>query len=127
MLSFLPCPFFFREPVWDETFIVDMPPVERTKLELTVWDHDLGGFGNDFWGRAELNLRDVELPLIVKDRFLESLYDKKGNQLKEADANQGAIQATVHTQRGLGGDGTCNQYGPPRWHARSSLRQWVLC
>ena len=25
------------------------------------------------------------------------------------EANQGAIQATIHTQRGLGGDGTCNR------------------
>ena len=27
------------------------------------------------------------------------------------EANVGAIQATVHTQRGVGGDGTCNQWG----------------
>ena len=27
------------------------------------------------------------------------------------EANVGAIQATIHTQRGLGGDGTCNQWG----------------
>lgn len=30
-------------------------------------------------------------------------------ELDVFEANKGAMQATVHTQRGLGGDGTCNQ------------------
>ena len=84
-----------RDPVWDETFIVDMPPIERTKLELTVWDHDLGGLGNDFWGRVEFNLRDVELPLIEDDAFLLPLLNKKGELLKDAD---GTIAFAVHKQ-----------------------------
>lgn len=50
-----------RRQVWNQKFIVPLPEdayefIETTKLNMVVWDHDLGGMGNDFWGQVTLDL-----------------------------------------------------------------------
>ena len=71
-----------RCPVFNETFTMRMFVLEQTKLELTVWDHDLGGIGNDFWGRHTIaRLSDVTLPINKTQERLQVLaYSRHGRK-----------------------------------------------
>jgi hypothetical protein len=54
-------------------------------------------------------LRRARLELAIADCDIQST--PSCTELDLFEANSHAVQATVHTQRGLGGDGTCNQWG----------------
>lgn len=75
-----------RDPSWNETFVLDPAvPVHQLKLRLTVWDHDLGGVGNDRWGQVELRLEDATLLKgAVQAMRLQSLPGKNGHAAKAA-------------------------------------------
>ena len=80
---------------WKESFVFKQPAIKRTLMRLTVWDHDLGGVGNDFYGQVEMYLRDHELPLTVDAMKLRPLLDKKGNVKSTAE---GSISFELRSQ-----------------------------
>lgn len=45
-----------RFPVFNEKFTFNEPPLDCTRLRLTLWDHDLAGDGNEFWGQVRSNI-----------------------------------------------------------------------
>lgn len=79
------------DPTWNEAFTLDLPvPVQRTKLRLAVWTHDLGGIGNSRRGQVELPLTD---PATTRGEEQEmELLDKQDRVTKTAE---GCIRFSV--------------------------------
>lgn len=75
-----------RDPVWNQTFICPLERNAKHILQLTVWDHDLGGIGNDFLGRVEISLdpAKIDLPFQAPDMFLRPELDPKTGEVDTA-------------------------------------------
>lgn len=75
-----------RDPTWNEAFVFDPAvPISQLKLRLTVWDHDLGGIGNDWWGQTELGLEDEALRGTRQAKPLQPLLGRNGRVKKTAE------------------------------------------
>lgn len=106
-----------RDPTWNETFVLQPAvPLSQLTLRLTVWDHDLDGIGNDWWGHVELSLSDMTLLQgSTQVMELQSRFGKTGQVTKAAE---GSISFSLKAERHDRGD-------KPRDTVRSRLRSFV--
>ena len=75
----------------------EVAALQRARLRLTVWEHDLSGTGNVWCGQVEVAI-DQALPLDAVEMPLQPLLDEQGRVTKAA---QGSISFALRAVGGV--------------------------